>query len=163
MEICLLLARTGTSEGDSCVVGPAPFLSGQRQVWAFSPGPSRPPDLRASGDSLRAVSYRAHWQGPDLAAAKNLSPISTSVTSWREAVSVGHSHGDLTTGVNAMAKKVTTSNSFSLFIQFQNLAQLSSVSTPGGQRSGLSCKDFAHHYFKSITSGPPLAVSRKPT
>ena len=125
------------------------FLVRTEAGLGFLPGALQAPH-GASGDSLRAVSYRAHWLGTDLEEAENLSPISTSVTSWG-AVSAGHSHGDLTTGVNAMAKKVTASNSFSLSIQFQNLWQFSSVSTPGGQRSGLSCKDFAHHYFRSTS------------
>ena len=35
-EICLLLSRTGTLEGESCTLGLCPFLSGQRlniKIW----------------------------------------------------------------------------------------------------------------------------------
>ena len=34
-EICLLLARTGTLVGESCALGPCPFLSGQRITFVW--------------------------------------------------------------------------------------------------------------------------------
>ena len=53
-EICLLLARNGTLEGESCVLGPCPFLSRQRRTFTTT-----------SRAGLRLVEGLSEGSGPD--------------------------------------------------------------------------------------------------